>query len=222
MQLECKKCQQILNLPDARLPLGRPFAFTCPHCQHKNTALIPAPEGQASPPPGGDPEPKAAPKPPAKPLDRLSAFSEAADDRPRSIVVFDDPEVQNMLVQKLEANGYNASAALSLRDAAKQLKFADSSLLILQENYSGSTLNGNLLLRTIQNIDLGSRRGMLIVLVSPTMTSLDDLAAFGLSIDAVINTAELECLDQFLVSITARAKKFYATYQEMLAEHGLG
>ncbi|MDR2725954.1 MAG: hypothetical protein LBC90_07865 [Candidatus Adiutrix sp.] len=244
MQLECKECHRTLSLPDDKVPVGRPFAFSCPYCKQKNTALIPGPE---APEPGADPASpaeaphyKATAAAPPQPLrastdsegdslakamkdetDLQSVLSEAVDDRPKAMVVFDDPEVQELIVQKLEDGGYKAMAALNPRDAAKQLKFATFSLLILQENYCGATLHGNLLLRSLQTIDISSRRGMLVILVSPEMTSLDDLTAFGLSIDAIVNIADIESIDRLLVSIMARAQKFYAIYREILAEHGL-
>ena len=251
MQLECKECHRTLNLPDDKVPVGKPFAFTCPYCKQKNTYLIPAPDASASaretPEPGAAPaQPAEAPSykttaaAPPQPLraasdsegeslakamsgdnDLQSVLSEAVDDRPKAMVVFDDPEVQDLIIKKMEEGGYNAMAALNPRDAAKQLKFATFSLLILQENYCGATLHGNLLLRSLQTIDISSRRGMLVILVSPEMTSLDDLTAFGLSIDAIINISDIESIDRLLVSITARAKKFYAIYREILAEHGL-
>ena len=253
MQLECKECHRTLNLPDDKVPVGRPFAFSCPFCKQKNTALIPdpadapalgpdAPEAEAPPAQPAEAQPhKTAVTAPPQPLraaagsserdslvkamsedtDLQSVLSEAVDDRPKAIVVFDDPEVQEIIIQKLEGAGYNATAALNPRDAAKQLKFATFSLLILQENYCGASLRGNLLLRSLQTIDITSRRGMLVILVSPQMISLDDLTAFGLSIDAIINISDIESIDRLLVSIIARAKKFYAVYREILAEHGL-
>ena len=261
MQLECKECHRTLNLPDDKVPRGRPFAFNCPYCKQKNTALIPESEDQApatapvaaeapatqepqappaqapaqaqpayrltaeAPPEalraGANAEADSLAKAMSDDTDLQSALSEAVDDRPKAMVVFDDPEVQELIIKRLEEGGYNASAALNPRDAAKQLKFVNFSLLILQENYCGATLHGNLLLRSLQTIDISNRRGMLVILVSPTMTSLDDLTAFGLSIDGIINIADVESIDRLLVSVTARAKKFYAIYREMLAEHGI-
>ena len=154
-------------------------------------------------------------------MDLQAALSEAADDRPKAMVVYDDPVVQELLLQKLEGTGYNATAALNPRDAAKQLKFANFSLLILQEDYCGASIRGNLLLRSLQTLDLSSRRGMLVILVSPTMTSLDDLTAFALSIDGIVNVADIDSIDRLLVSVIARANKFYAFYRDILIEHGL-
>jgi len=251
MQLECKECHRTLNLPDAKLPVGRPFAFSCPYCKGKNTAQYPGPTAPATPeasevltagppsaaaggaasrPPAAPPEPiratgEAAGEPPAKvsgkPIDLQSALSEVVDDRPKAMVVYDDPTIQKFLIQKLESGGYKAMAALNPRDAAKQLKFANFSLLVLQEDYCGTSIRGNLLLRSLQTLDLASRRGMLVILVSPQMTSLDDLTAFGLSIDGIINIADIDSLDRLLVSVTARATKFYSLYRQALIEHGL-
>jgi len=258
MQLECQNCHQPLNLPDDKLPVGRPFSFNCPYCKVKNTTIIPAEpapplesEVDYAPPPQYDsglppaagpppeefppstPAPGTSPPPPPPPEGIAGEFNNyddpslqslllgGIDDRPKALVVYDDEEIADMLAQKLESIGYSPSVAVNLRDAAKQLKFANFTILLVQEDYYGATLHSNHLLRTVQSIDANSRRNMLVVLISPNMTTLDDLLAFSLSFDAVINTAELGGIDRLLMSIIARAKKFYSIYREILAEHGL-
>ena len=57
MQLECSNCQKSLNLPDAKLPVGKPFSFTCPYCRQKNSAFIPADGGQQPAPAAAPPMP---------------------------------------------------------------------------------------------------------------------------------------------------------------------
>lgn len=247
MKLECQQCHRMLNLPDAKLPVGRPFSFNCPYCKQKNTAQIPAqapdeappvpPEEAAAPP---EPEPQYAstyrlqPAPEApeiayppptdleldEPVLQTMMFS-GADERPKALVVYDDEETAESLVRKLDFIGYQATVAVNLRDAAKQLKFVNFNLMLIQEDYYGATLSGNHLLRAVQTLDNQSRRGMLVVLLSPALTTLDDLTAFSLSLDAVVNQDDLETIDRILLSIIARAKKFYAIYREILAEHGL-
>jgi len=152
----------------------------------------------------------------------IQAFlSAGVDDRPKALIVYDDEEVADLLARKLEALGHRSAVAINMRDAAKQLKFADFGLLLIQEDYYGSSLSGNQLLRSVQHMDGQNRRGMLVVLISPTMTTLDDLQAFALSLDAIINTEDIESIDRLLLSIVARAKKFYASYREILVELGM-
>jgi len=238
-----------LNLSESKLPVGRQFSFTCPQCKHKNTAFIPAPDGSAPQPtagraadstfpptavsqvPSAGPSPTPAadlPEPPAPEslaevgeASLLAALSAGADERPRGMVVYDDESIGEMLVSKLEALGYLGTLALNMRDAAKQLKFGQFSIVLVQEDYYGATLSSNQLLRSIQNMDNVSRRGMLVALISPNMTTLDDLLAFSLSLDAVVNTGDLGVIDRILMSIIARASKFFSVYREMLTEHGL-
>lgn len=263
MQLECQNCHQPLNLPDDKLPVGRPFSFNCPYCKVKNTATIPAepapplesegdyappPQPESGPPPAAPPPPEDYPPqggfPPVAPSQDMShpapvppygggefnyedpslqtLLLGGVDDRPKALVVYDDEEIADMLAQRLDSIGYSPSVPINLRDAAKQLKFTNFTILLVQENYYGANLHSNHLLRTVQNIDAHNRRNMLVVLISPNMTTLDDLLAFSLSFDAVINTSELGDIDRLLMSIIARAKKFYSIYREILVEHGLG
>ncbi|MDR1921350.1 MAG: hypothetical protein LBS31_06350, partial [Candidatus Adiutrix sp.] len=143
------------------------------------------------------------------------------DERPKALIVYDDEETTNTLIEKLETIGYQSTVAINVRDAAKQIKFTKFEVLLLQEDYYGSNLAGNQLLRAVQALDTHRRRGMLVVLISPTMVTLDDLLAFCLSIDAVVNIEDLHTIDRILLSTVGRAKKFYDAYQEMLASCGL-
>lgn len=148
-------------------------------------------------------------------------MSGEVDERPKALVVYDDLDVAEMLEHKLDALGFQVSVAMNLRDAAKQLKFTNFSIILIQEDYFGASLNGNHLLRSIQSMEGSSRRGMLVVLISPTMTTLDDLLAFSLSLDAIVNSSELSNIERILISTIARARKFYSFYREILAEQGL-
>lgn len=242
MQVECKECHRLLNLPDDKLPVGRPFCFNCPYCKTKNTVVIPSPgaDPSAAPPPAASPGPESAGPPPLSPPASDIAYPAPSapgqdpdefststlsqggvDERPRALVVYDEEATADKLMSTLEGLGYQVTIALNLRDAARQLKFLNFRLLMIQADYFGSSLNGNHLLRAVQALDNHSRRGLLVVLISPELTTLDDLTAFGLSLDAVVNTADLESIDRVLMSIVARAKKFYALYWEVLAEHGM-
>lgn len=240
MQFECSQCHKPLNLPDAKLPVGKPFSFTCPYCKMKNTATIPAEESAPLPP--APPEEEAAaneteyhtpPAPPA-PLrvaddtpppahvdDETEDPNEAADDRPKALIVYDDPEVAERLVQKLEEMGHRGHIAMNMRDAARQMKFIKFRIMIIQEDYFGSSLSGNHLLRSIQGVDNHVRRGTLVVLISPSLASLDDLTAFALSVDAIVNTNDIEQINQLLTSSIAQAQKLYSVYEEVLLEEGL-
>jgi|GEM_PF-2395925 len=227
------KHKNTLTLPVETAPTGAPESGSAA----PPSPEVPQPQPSEEPPPDmGDGPPSMAPSsrkapPPPMPLVGLdfnlddpgvqSLIMGGLDDRPKALVVYDDEEISAMLAEKLEEIGYTTTVAINLRDAAKQLKFASFAILLVQEDYFGASLHSNHLLKTVQGLDSHSRRNMLVILISPTMTTLDDLLAFSLSFDAVINVSEFGTIDRILLSIIARAKKFYFIYREVLAEHGL-
>lgn len=60
MKIVCPNCEAPLNLPDDKVPVGRPFNFTCPKCKRKNSATVSpeeANESSAKAVPAGSNEP---------------------------------------------------------------------------------------------------------------------------------------------------------------------
>jgi hypothetical protein len=251
--IECSFCQKKLNIPpNAKLPLGKPFSFTCPSCGQKNTVTLEAPpDAPASPdftaiPPAAPPPRAPVPPSPARPDG--TAFREAGPPIPppqagpgysvnevRSImelddigseglksalVAYDSEEAQTLLEQKLTAMGYKVSLALNVRDAAKQLKFGRFQVVLIQEDYYGATIKSNQLLKAVNSLELAIRRKMFIGLIGPSFTSLDDLRAFSLSLDTVINSNDIEDIERLLISGLGHVSKFFATYNELRSQRG--
>jgi ABC-type branched-subunit amino acid transport system ATPase component len=94
-------------------------------------------------------------------------------------------------------------------------------VVLLQEDYYGATLRSNQLIKALNNLELAVRRKMFIGLIGPNFTSLDDLMAFSLSMDTVINTKDLDDIERLLISATAHVSKFFATYNELRLARGV-
>jgi hypothetical protein len=138
-----------------------------------------------------------------------------------ALVAYDDEEIQNLLKDRLETMGYKVSVALNLRDAAKQLKFATFQVVLIQENYYGANIKNNQLLKAIQGLEVRTRHKMFIGMIGPSFTSLDDLTAFSLSLDTVINTRDIEDCERLLISAIGHVNKFFAAYNELRAQRGV-
>ncbi|MDR2339142.1 MAG: hypothetical protein LBF40_03265 [Deltaproteobacteria bacterium] len=266
MQLECVFCNKRLNIPPtAKLPVGKPFTFTCPACGRKNTVTLdqdaaqgpagapmpnapdqqamgnpmgeqpfggPAPQGPPMGPGGGGHRPpgdtsfrEAGPPTPGYSVAEAQRLLELNDltaeaEKP-ALIIFDKEEVQDFLNEKLTSMGYRVILALNVRDAAKQLKFGRFKVVLLQEDYYGATLRSNQLLKALTTLELSVRRKMFIGLVGPNFTSLDDLMAFSLSMDTVINSNDLDDIERILISATGHVSKFFATYDELRLARGV-
>jgi hypothetical protein len=138
-----------------------------------------------------------------------------------ALVIYDKEETQDFLNEKLTGMGYKVVVAVNVRDAAKQLKFGSFQVVLLQEDYYGANLRSNQLLKALSTLELSVRRKMFIGLIGPNFTSLDDLVAFSLSMDTVINTKDLEDIERMLISATGHVAKFFATYNELRLARGV-
>ncbi|NJL60224.1 MAG: hypothetical protein HC887_11905 [Desulfobacteraceae bacterium] len=59
MDVICEKCQNVIKIPDEKVPKGRAFAIGCPKCKHKNS-VNPDAEAKSEPAkPNPSPPPKA-------------------------------------------------------------------------------------------------------------------------------------------------------------------
>ena len=63
---------------------------------------------------------------------------------------------------------------------------------------------------------------MFVAVIGPSFTSLDDLTAFSLSLDTVINSGDIDDIDRILISAMSHLVKSMATYNELLLQRGLG
>jgi hypothetical protein len=233
MQIECQFCNKKLNAPDDKVEYGKPFSFVCPGCGSKNTFTPTRRQADLQPAPPPPPEPAQPPPPPAPPQGAVVAgpapapefssiqMEEMTEGLKAALVAYDSEEVQDMLYQKLSNMGFKPVMAINVRDAVKQLKFGRFNLMLIQEDYYGATLSSNQLIRAVNGLELSIRHDMFIAVIGPSFTSLDDLTAFSLSLDTVINTADLEDLERILISGIGHVQKFYSVYNEMLLKRGL-
>ncbi|MDR0620487.1 MAG: zinc-ribbon domain-containing protein, partial [Deltaproteobacteria bacterium] len=238
MLIECQNCQKKLNISDDKIPFGRPFTFICPQCKVKNTMTLPErriteislDEGETpeDPPVARQPTapPRTAPKPspsstqtgqvplppPGLMLPPEMGGAVDEEDLPEgmkaAMIAFDTEENQEKLIEKLSTLGYRTTTAINVRDAVKQLKFGRFQLLIIQEDYYGASLATNQIIRAVNSIELSIRHDMFVAVVGPSFTSLDDLTAFSLSLDTVINTSDLDDIERILISAMSHVKKF--------------
>ncbi|MDR1111788.1 MAG: zinc-ribbon domain-containing protein [Deltaproteobacteria bacterium] len=243
MLLECQNCQKKLNISDDKIPFGRPFTFICPQCKVKNTMTLPERrvteiqlEGDAPVPPPQGPRQNLAPRPappsatqtgqvpmlPPGMQDLAPPDDELPDGMKSAMIAFDSEEIQEKMIEKLSGLGFRTTTAVNVRDAVKQLKFGRFQLLLIQEDYYGATLSTNQIVRAVNAIELGIRHDMFVAVVGGSFTSLDDLTAFSLSLDTVVNTADLDDIDRILISAMGHVKKFMATYTEILHKKGQG
>ena len=148
-------------------------------------------------------------------------IEDVPDGMKSAMIAFDSEEIQEKLTERLTAIGFRVTAAVNVRDAVKQLKFGRFQLIIIQEDYYGASLATNQIVRAVNAIELALRHDMFVAVVGDGFTSLDDLTAFSLSLDTVVNKKDLDDVERILISAMGHSKKFFQTYREMTLQRGL-
>ena len=148
-------------------------------------------------------------------------MSGSIDEKWKALVLYDDEDMATFIAGKLDGIGFNSIVAANMRDAAKQLKFLEFNLLVIQENYQGSSLRGNHLLQALRPLAGSSRRGLVLAVISPEMDTMDEMIAFALSLDLIVNVKDINSIDRLVANTIGRNKKFYNIFRESLEELGL-
>ena len=215
MKVQCESCGVVLNLPDDKLTPGSEFSFNCPKCKHKNNINVPAHE-----------EAEAASPPPPPSADEFedeedSVVGEFFEEGAKpALICFDEGPTRTALENILNEMGYHPVIPSSTRDALQRIRVTLFNVILLDESYDGQNLNENSILRFLQPMDMTTRRRIFMALFGNDFQTLDDMTAYSLSVNAVINKADEGQFQKILQRGLAQYDRFYKVYFEVMREMG--
>src|SRR5438093_3103460 len=229
MELICTSCSTKLAIPDAKVPQNAIFRVTCPKCQTK-TRVSTMPDQARTPRAGGTPtapvltRPAPPPPPPQEPDAHLLEFDpsdirdeglasspeedEFVEDRKLAMVCFDSATQRATVKTALDGLGYTVHIPLTPEDAAHRVRANRYELVILHDEYGGST-QSNMLLQTIQPMTMVLRRHMCVGLVGREFRTFDYLTAFTKSVNFVVADWELSKIRGIVHQAVTENDQFY-------------
>ncbi len=229
MKIQCSNCQAVFNVPDAKIPEGRSFRATCSKC---NRSITVAPQHTGS---SGSKETvigmdaslsevSDAPTAIVADLDVTSAYDsplEVLEEGAMSaLVCVDEPGRLKAVKEALEELNYYSSVASSVKEALSKLRYNQYDLVMLDEEFCGEVAENNTILRYLQPMPMTTRRSIFLMLISNQVKTLDNLMAFAKSVNAVINTDDIQKVKLVLERSMADHRRFYKVYKDTL--QGLG
>tara|TARA_B100000315_G_scaffold147013_1_gene136021 strand:+ start:296 stop:832 length:537 start_codon:yes stop_codon:yes gene_type:complete len=99
-------------------------------------------------------------------------------------------------------------------------EFADEELEILAEDFAGASLKKNNVLKYIQPLPMTTRRKMFIALLGKDFRTMDNMQAFSLSVNVVINFKDMDNLTAILKKTISENDAFYKVFKETLVALG--
>jgi predicted Zn finger-like uncharacterized protein len=199
MEVTCEHCKAKLNIADAKIPANRTVKIACPKCKKKMT------------------------------LDGRKKHNETGRFHLRFIGTSHAEESEGDRYGYGDYSGdetlgyYEEGTKLALvmeNDAIGRMRFHHFDLVSLSDGFEGQSLDRNPILNYLNNISMAVRRRMFVALMGEGFKTMDDMMAFALSANVVINTKELDKLLAILKRAISDYEKFYKVFMDIMVEVG--
>lgn len=130
------------------------------------------------------------------------------------------PASKKTINTALAALDYHITVAENARDALKKMRYHNYDLILLNEEFDTADPDRNGVLIFIERLSMSIRRNMFIVLISNRFRTMDNMMAFGKSVNIIINFSNIKDFDKILRWGLTDNDYFYRIYKEMMRKTG--
>ncbi len=222
MEVICEHCKTKLNIPDERIPKGQKVSATCPKCKEKLTldAREKTDDGRRFHGDSGTETEVAAGTRPYV-LEEDDEALEYYDEGVRlALVMGEDVEEMKPVRQALETLEFKCVLAENTRKSIGKMRLHHFSLVIFEEDFGGVSLDQSPVLHYLNHLSTPERRRMFVAIVGKHFKTLDQMTAFSLSVNLVVNEKDVGQLAVILKRAISENEKFYKVFTETLRETG--
>ena len=222
METICESCNTKLMIPDHKVPQGGKFSISCPKCKHRLSVGHPKQDGAnpSAAPVTEAPTPLKGQPSPVPEGDSDSIFDSLEMDGTLALIMARDPDQTARLVKCAEALGYRPVPTSNTRDAVGKIRLQHFDLLMLSEGFDNHELQNSPILDHLNHLSMSVRRKMFLVLVSDAFRTADNMMAFAMSANVVINSKDIEKLHLILKKAVSENDRFYKVFLDTLMETG--
>ncbi|PYK42739.1 MAG: hypothetical protein DME46_09460 [Verrucomicrobia bacterium] len=133
-----------------------------------------------------------------------------------ALVCVDHEQYQKMVVPQLTDLKYKVHLGLYEEDVVLKLRTYSYDIIVVYENFKGSTLATNPILQKLVSETAGQRREHFVVLLSHRFPTNDSLAAFVHSVDRIVNIVDLPNFKPVLRRGMTEHREMYHFFQSTL------
>lgn len=133
-----------------------------------------------------------------------------------ALVCVDHQQYQKIVVPQLIDMTYKVHLGLFEEDVLLKLKTYSYDVVVIYENFKGSTLQTNPILNEMVKRQGSQRREHFVVLLSHRFATNDAMSAFVQSVDQIINIADLANFKPVLRRGTTQHRELYHSFNEMV------
>jgi hypothetical protein len=146
--------------------------------------------------------------------DHSSSFADVGENT--ALVCVDHQQYQKIVVPQLIDLSYKVHLGLFEEDVILKLTTYMYDVIIIYENFKGSKLENNPILREIVMLPDARRREHFVILLSHRYATNDAMTAFVQSVDQIVNIADLATFKAILRRGVAQYRELYHAFTEMV------
>ena len=230
MEVTCEQCKARFNIPDDKVPKDRVLKLTCPKCKGKISLGT---EVLEQPPKADESgefrmeflEPKAGHRAPEESYgyedfttdQALDFFEEGIK---LALIMPNSSMNEDRLRAGLEIIGYKCIPTPNTRDAIGKLRFHHFDLIVLGDGFDNQPLDHSVIVNYLNRLPMSVRRRIFLVLISENFKTMDNMMAFAISANVVINSKDIEKLHLILKKAVSENERFYKVFMDTLVETG--
>src|SRR5947207_3656341 len=124
-------------------------------------------------------------------MDQELSLTEFEVSENTTLVCVDHEQYQKLITPQLVDLKYKVHVGLYEDDVLLKLRTYSYEVIVVYENFKGTTLETNPVLQRLLGESAAQRREHFVVLLSHRYTTNDSLAAFVHSVDRIVNIADL-------------------------------
>jgi len=222
MEIHCDKCGANFNVSDEKIPKGKRVIVSCPKCKNRLTVDSLGFKKEKA---GADAAGKAEPG--VKKPEEGYAYGEEGtalefyEEGVKLALVTGNEEGQVEKPKKaVEGLGYRFVWGRNTREAIGKLRLHHFDMVIVPDGFDGIGFKDSPLLQFLNHLSMSVRRRIFLVLVSDKFTTMDNMMAFAMSANLVVNVKDLDKMTAVLKKALADHEKFYKVFLDTLIEVG--
>jgi hypothetical protein len=143
-----------------------------------------------------------------------TSFFDTGDNT--ALVCIDHQQYQKLVVPQLIDMTYKVHLGLFEEDVLLKLQTYSYNVVIVYENFKGSTAQSNPILKHLTKYSGTQRRQHFVVLLSHRFPTNDAMSAFVQSVDQIVNISDLANLKPVLRRGVAQHRELYHAFHETM------
>lgn len=131
-----------------------------------------------------------------------------------------DPSVGDVVRATLRELNFKFHTADSMETGIERIRYNLYDIIVLQDNFAGSSLKSNAILSYLAPLAMAQRRYSMVVLIGGGLKTFDAMEAFGNSVQLVVSTSDLPNFSAILKKSWTGFQSMYRIYTDVFASMG--